>query len=74
MNRLKLKPQELSEIGYPLTGKARLVAVTVMLKHYRRQDKGFVMLLLRDILTNPLVYKQDQVLGSISEALVTEEK
>ena len=69
MTRLKLTPQDLSCLGYPVSGKARLVAIEIMMKHYRKADKAKTMLLLRDILINPLIYQSDAVLGQISQAL-----
>ena len=63
MKDLRITSHELSRIGYPMDGKAKLVAMQTMLRHYQRADKGFVMLLLKDILVNPLVYRKDEVLG-----------
>ena len=70
MKDLKITSRELSGIGYPMDGNARVVAMQTMLRHYQRADKGFVMLLLKDILVNPLVYRKDEVLGQISQELL----
>lgn len=70
MKMNKITFNELQNLGYPSDGKSRMVAIQTMLRHYQKADKGFVMVLLKDILINPLVYKNDEVLGKISEELI----
>lgn len=73
MSKLKITGKELRAIGYP-ESPVISIAMNVMQKHYKFTDKENAMALLKNILTAPNEYKEDEVLGSIAEQLTPKEK
>ncbi len=69
MSKLKLKGKELRAIGYP-EGPVISIAMNVMEKNYRQKDKSEVLQLLRQVLAEPQMYFEDEVLGKIAEPLL----
>ncbi|NOT52788.1 MAG: RtcB family protein [Chitinophagaceae bacterium] len=69
MSRLKLSGKELRAIGYP-ERPVISVAMDVMQKNYKHHAKEDVMELLKKILTAPVEYQNDAVLGLIAEQLI----
>ena len=72
MAKLKLSGKELRAIGYP-EGPVISIAMNVMEKNYKYENKEEVMELLRKILNAPVEYENDAVLGLIAEQLITKE-
>ena len=72
MAKLKLSGKELRAIGYP-QGPVISIAMNVMEKNYKYENKEEVMELLRKILNAPVEYENDAVLGLIAEQLITKE-
>ncbi|NER14388.1 RtcB family protein [Leptobacterium flavescens] len=70
MAKLKLRGKDLIKIGYP-QGKAIGIAIEVMLRHYKRENKEKVIQRLRTLLKDPEKYREDAVLGKIAEALIS---
>lgn len=68
MAKLKLRGKDLIALGYP-EGKAIGLAINMMLRHYKRESKTAVLILLKDVLENPEEYESDEVLGRIAAAL-----
>lgn len=64
MAKLKLRGKDLIALGYP-EGRAIGMAINMMLKHYKRETKTAVLILLKDVLDNPDQYESDEVLGRI---------
>lgn len=69
MSKLKLTGKQLRAIGYP-EGPVISVAINVMEKHYKFEKEENVMNLLKEILTAPVEYANDAVLGLIAEKLM----
>jgi len=72
MAKLKLSGKELRAIGYP-EGPVISIAMNVMEKNYKYENKEEVMELLRKILSAPVEYENDAVLGLIAEQLIPDE-
>src|SRR5436309_1474620 len=72
MAKLKLTGKELRAIGYP-EGPVISIAMNVMEKNYKYENKEEVMELLRKILNAPVEYENDAVLGLIAEQLIIKE-
>lgn len=72
MSKLKITGKELRAIGYP-EGPVISVAMNVMQKKYKHQNKEDVMELLKKILAAPVEYENDAVLGLIAEQLMPKE-
>lgn len=68
--KLKIRGKDLEKIGFPRGSKAIGVAINVMLKNYRKNNKGFVLDLLRKIVENPAAYQEDKTLGKIAQELL----
>jgi tRNA-splicing ligase RtcB (3'-phosphate/5'-hydroxy nucleic acid ligase) len=62
MAKLKITGKELRAIGYP-EGPVISIAMNVMEKNYKHEKKEEVMELLRKILSAPVEYENDAVLG-----------
>ena len=73
MSKLKLTGKELRAIGYPV-GPVISVAMNVMLKNYKYEGKEQVMEILKNILTAPVEYENDAVLGLIAQQLLPKQK
>lgn len=69
MSKLKLTGKELRAIGYP-EGPVISIAMNAMQKNYKHEAKEDVMELLKKILTAPVEYENDTVLGLIAEKLI----
>lgn len=71
MGNLKLK--ELSKIGYT-DNQLRAVVTNIISKHFKHHSKEDVLQLLTNIKDQPENYLQDEVLGKIARAFVSEEE
>ncbi|MEI9806739.1 MAG: RtcB family protein [Bacteroidota bacterium] len=69
MSKLKIQGKELRAIGYP-EGPVISVAMNVMQKNYKHHGKEEVMEILKEVLANPVEYKDDAVLALIAEQLL----
>lgn len=69
MAKLKISGKELRAIGYP-EGPVISIAMNVMEKNYKYEKKEDVMELLKKILSAPVEYENDAVLGLIAEQLI----
>ncbi|MGZ5191523.1 MAG: RtcB family protein, partial [Flavisolibacter sp.] len=69
MSKLKIQGKELRAIGYP-EGPVISIAMNVMQKNYKRHTKEEVMEILQKVLASPIEYKDDPVLGSITDQLI----
>src|SRR5688572_12783886 len=69
MAKLKISGKELRAIGYP-QGPVISIAMNVMEKNYKHEKKEEVMELLKKILSAPVEYENDAVLGLIAQQLI----
>ena len=69
MSKLKISGKELRAIGYP-EGPVISIAMNVMEKNYKYEKKEQVMELLQKILSAPVEYENDAVLGLIAQQLI----
>ena len=69
MAKLKLRGKDLRAIGYP-EGPVISIAMNVMEKNYKFEEKEEVMNLLKKILASPVEYANDAVLGLIAQQLI----
>ncbi len=69
MSKLKLSGKELRAIDYP-EGPVISIAMNVMQKNYKHHKKEEVMELLKQVLANPIEYKDDAVLALIARELI----
>lgn len=69
MSKLKLTGKEVRAIGYP-EGPVISITMNVMQKNYKHHAKEEVMELLKQVLVNPIEYKDDAVLALIAEQLI----
>lgn len=69
MSKLKIQGKELRAIGYP-EGPVISIAMNIMHQHYKHETKESAMELLKNILTSPVEYKQDAILGLIAQQLI----
>lgn len=72
MSKLTITGKELRAIGYP-EGPVISIAMNLMQKKYKHQNKEDVMELLKKILAAPVEYENDAVLGLIAEQLMPKE-
>jgi tRNA-splicing ligase RtcB len=69
MSKLKLTGKQIRAIGYP-EGPVVSVAMHTMCTHFKHNTEEEALQILRDILTSPERYLEDEVLGKIAEKLV----
>jgi len=69
MAKLKITGKELRAIGYP-EGPVISIAMKTIEKNYKYEKKEDVMELLKKILSAPVEYENDAVLGLIAEQLI----
>jgi tRNA-splicing ligase RtcB len=69
MAKLKITGKELRAIGFP-EGPVISIAMNVMQKNYKHHTKEEVMELLQKILSAPVEYENDAVLGLIAQQLI----
>lgn len=69
MNTDRLQANELRSMGYR-NAEVIEVAMRVMTKHYRGVPKERRILLLKDILINPMIYLRDEELNPIANGVV----
>src|SRR5688572_8981129 len=69
MAKLKISGKELRAIGYP-EGPVISIAMNIMEKNYKHEKKEDVMDLLKKILSAPVEYENDAVLGLIAQQLI----
>jgi tRNA-splicing ligase RtcB len=69
MNKLKLSGKELRAIGYPQSP-AISVALQVIEKYYKHQNKEDALQMLQKILETPEAYTNDEVLAPIAKKLL----
>jgi len=68
MAKLKLRGKDLLKIGFD-QGPAVGLAITIMKRHYKFNSKQYALTILKDVLTSPDKYAEDEVLGPIVTAL-----
>ena len=66
MAKLKIRGKDLEKLGYPRGSKIASIAINVMMKHYKKNNKGFVLNLLENIAKTPEHYESDVILGQIA--------
>jgi tRNA-splicing ligase RtcB len=69
MSKLKLTGKQIRAIGYP-EGPVVSVAMHTMCTHFKHNTEEEALQILRDILTSPERYLEEEVLGKIAEKLV----
>ena len=69
MAKLKLRGKDIRALGYP-EGPVISIAMNIMEKEYKFEKAEVVMDLLRQILTAPVEYTNDAVLGLIAKQLL----
>ncbi len=74
MAKLKIRGKDLEKIGYPRGSKVASMAINIMMKHYKQNNKGFVLNLLEKIANTPEEYKGDQILRAIAREFIEPEK
>jgi tRNA-splicing ligase RtcB len=72
MAKLKLRGKELIKLGYP-EGKVIGLSINLMLQHYKRNNKGYVLGILKSVLEAPQKYQEDPVLGRIASELMAKD-
>ena len=68
MAKLKLRGKDLRKLGYdqgPVIG----LAMQIMTKHYKHEDKGSVLHILKEIYSDPASYLDNPILAPIAESL-----
>jgi tRNA-splicing ligase RtcB (3'-phosphate/5'-hydroxy nucleic acid ligase) len=68
MGKLKLKPKQLLDFGFP-QNPAISMAMSVMEKHYKHQSFEEIEKILRGLATEPEKYYNDELLGKIAERI-----
>ena len=69
MSKLKLSGKELRAIGFP-EGPVISVAMNIIEKNFKKKDKTEALQLLKQILTDPKKYFEDETHGKIAELLL----
>ncbi len=69
MSKLKLTGKELRAIGYP-EGPVISIAMNIMEKNHKHSGKEEVMNILKAVLSSPVEYANDAVLGLIAQQLL----
>lgn len=72
MAKLTLKGKDLRAIHYP-EGPVISIAMNIMEKNYKHEDKEDVMNILKAVLASPVEYANDAVLGLIAQQLLPKE-
>lgn len=73
MAKLRLRGNDLTAIGFP-QNKSVTIALEAMKKHYKKETKEKVLVLLKEVLANPQQFMGDGVFGRIAEALAEAKK
>lgn len=68
MSKLKLKPKQLLELGFP-QNPAISMTMSVMEKHYKHHTFEEIMPILKDLVENTAKYYDDALLGGIAEKI-----
>lgn len=69
MSKLKLSGKELRKIGYP-EGPVISIAMNLLQKNYKHESRDTAIEILKNILANPVEFKDDAVLGAIASQLL----
>ena len=69
MAKLKLTGKQLRAIGLP-EGPVIIIAMNIMEKNYKYHTQGEALDILRNIVSSPAEYINDEVLGMIAQQLV----
>ncbi len=69
MSKLKITGKELRALGYP-EGPVISIAMNLMQKNYKHEPRETAIEILKNILANPVAFKDDAVLGSIANQLL----
>jgi len=70
--RIKLRGKELYKLGYPKDGKTTGLAINAAIKHLKRMPKQEVLALLKEVLTEPNRFKDDQRFRELAYELAPE--
>ncbi len=68
MGKLKLKPKQLSELGFP-QNPAISMTMSVMEKHYKHRTFEEVVPILKELIEKPEKYYNDTLFGNIAERI-----
>ena len=74
MAKLKIRGKDLEKLGYPRGSKVASLAINVMMRHYKKNNKGFVLSLLENIAKTPEHYESDVILGQIAREFIEPEE
>ncbi len=74
MAKLKIRGKDLEKIGYPRGSKVASLAINVMMRHYKKNNKNFVISLLEKIAKTPENYTEDEILRQIAEQFTEPEE
>jgi tRNA-splicing ligase RtcB len=69
MSKLQIRGKDIRAIGYP-EGPVVSMAIHAMTKHYKHHSIEDVLAVLKKVLDEPAVYKEDEMLGKIAAALI----
>ncbi len=69
MGKLKLKSKDLRGIGYK-DGPSISIAINIMEKHYKHYPFEKALEILKQVLANPTVFLEDEVLSKIAQTLI----
>ena len=67
MAKLKIRGKDLEKLGYPRGSKVASLAINMMMRHYKKNNKGFVLNLLENIAKTPENYESDVILTQIAQ-------
>jgi tRNA-splicing ligase RtcB (3'-phosphate/5'-hydroxy nucleic acid ligase) len=73
MAKLKLTGKDIRAIGFE-EGPAIGLAMEVMNRHYKFHTKEDALSILKNVLANPILFENDEVLGKISDKLIVREE
>jgi tRNA-splicing ligase RtcB len=71
--KLKLKGKDLLAIGYE-QGRAVGVAISIAMKHFKKQSKADVLAFLKAVKETPETYLEDEIWGSLAKILMRREE
>ncbi len=69
MSKLKITGKELRALGFP-EGPVISIAMTLMQKNYKHEPRETAIEILKNVLANPIDFKDDAVLGAIASQLL----
>jgi tRNA-splicing ligase RtcB len=70
MGKLKIKGGDLTKLGFPKGSKVTSMTLDLMHRHYKHNNKAFVLNMLKQLIKNPKKFIPHEVLESIAELLI----